>query len=225
MESSNIITWQKKLLPFMVWAIIALIAFFLIATLIQSFVLYNLIETPPQLDINESINNINQNKLEKIEPLEYLKWKALINLESHTLQRRYHQANVSLMYRSWVGYLGFLTGMILAIVGAIFILGKLKETETKVDAESSALWKLSISSSSPGLILAFLGTILMITTMVSHQTIDVTDSPIYLKTCVNESALKSQISSPPSLGEKAKDIKMNDKVSPDNVKTGIKRNL
>jgi hypothetical protein len=55
----------------------------------------------------------------------------LSSLETNIVERRYHQANVSLMSRVWTRYLGFVTGMVLAMVGSIFILGKLREMESQ----------------------------------------------------------------------------------------------
>ena len=108
-----------------------------------------------------------------------VRWDTLSQLEGYCLQRRYHQANVLLMARVWFGYLGFITGMICTLIGATFILAKLQESTTKVDSEA-ANWKISISTASPGLMLAILGTILMITTMISPARIDVRDGPSFL---------------------------------------------
>jgi hypothetical protein len=45
-------------------------------------------------------------------------------LEADALQRRYHQANANMLARVWTRQLGFITGMLLALVGAAFILGR-----------------------------------------------------------------------------------------------------
>lgn len=100
-------------------------------------------------------------------------------LEANALQRRYHQAGVLLISRIWTRYLGFVTGTILALVGAAFILGKLRETNSVLGAES-ALWKVSMTSASPGLILATLGTLLMLATLATNLEMQVNDGPVYL---------------------------------------------
>jgi hypothetical protein len=110
---------------------------------------------------------------------EYARWKMLSLFEANALLRRYHQAGVLLISRIWTRYLGFVTGTILAMVGAAFILGKLRESSSSLGTES-ALWKLSISSASPGLILAALGTVLMLATLATNLDMQVTDGLVYL---------------------------------------------
>jgi hypothetical protein len=107
-------------------------------------------------------------------------FKALAILEAGALDRRYHQANVLLMSRVWARYLGFVTGMILALVGAVFILGKLREESSEISAQGVG-GGLSMRSTSPGLVLATLGVALMAMTIVTHFEITTTDSPIYLR--------------------------------------------
>ena len=107
------------------------------------------------------------------------RWQTLATLESYALQRRYHQANVLLLSRAWITYLGFVTGMILAIVGATFVLGKLQEPAAQLAAEGAGA-KLALQTASPGLVLATLGAALMFTTLVTHYKIEVSDRPSYI---------------------------------------------
>lgn len=171
--------WQTKLLPFMVIMLSVLTLFFFAASVIQLYYLHHRIEIYPELDMDKALH-ITGN-LRDSDIMSYTQWKTLSMLEGYALQRRYHQANVLLMSRIWTRYLGFVTGMILAMVGAAFILGKLRETESRIESESAA-GKFSITSASPGLILACLGTVLMITTMIVHHDIEVKDDAVFLKT-------------------------------------------
>ena len=171
--------WQTKLLPFMIIMLSFLTVFFFAASVIQLFYLHHRIEIYPELNMDKALN-ITGN-LKDTDIMNYTEWKTLSVLEGYALQRRYHQANVLLISRIWTRYLGFVTGMILAMVGATFILGKLRETESRIESESAA-GKFSITSASPGLILAFLGTVLMITTVIVHQDIEVKDSAVYVNT-------------------------------------------
>jgi hypothetical protein len=75
--------------------------------------------------------------------------------------------------------MGFVTGMILALVGAVFILGKLRESSSEFEAQTDVM-VLSLKSASPGIILAALGVGLMLTTIVTHHEISVTDVPVYV---------------------------------------------
>jgi hypothetical protein len=182
--------WQKQLLPLMSGMLIALTAFFFVASFLQLYYLQNRIEHAPQLDLGPAMANLDslESELSKsgvrdeavIERrIEAAKWRSLLLLESNVMQRRYHQAGVLLISRIWTRYLGFVTGTMLALVGAAFILGKLRESSSTVGAESSA-WKVSVTSASPGLILAVLGTTLMLGTMATRLELQVTDGPVYL---------------------------------------------
>jgi hypothetical protein len=73
-----------------------------------------------------------------------------------------------------------MTGMILCVVGSVFILGKLKESPIDARGEATQLARIAITTASPGLFLATLGTILMITTIVNNPPIDVRDRPTYV---------------------------------------------
>lgn len=176
-ESPELIKWQKTLLPFM-RATLALIAmFFFIATIVQFYFLQKRIEQSPRLNLDSVLIQDNKNPQESTSKIS--KWEVLSLLEGHAIERRYHQAGMMLMARVWIMYLGFITGMILAIVGATFILGKLRESSSTLGADSVA-GTFSLQTASPGLILSLLGTILMITTMVARPEINVIDVPLYI---------------------------------------------
>jgi hypothetical protein len=70
--------------------------------------------------------------------------------------------------------------MILALVGAAFILGRLQEPASEVSVASPA-GNWGLKSASPGIILAVLGTVLMLTTILTNHRIDVTDAAVYLR--------------------------------------------
>jgi len=175
--------WQKRLLPVMTGMLIGLTMFFLLSSFVQLFYLHRQIETCPVLDLSPAMKILETGELNATDRLNYSRWKTLATLEGYALDRRYHQANVLLMSRIWKSYLGFVTGLIMAMVGAAFILGKLREPETTLNAEGSA-FKFSMISTSPGLILATLGTFLMLTTIIHHSEIDVKDSALYTSTWV-----------------------------------------
>jgi len=184
-------TWQRRLLPLMVSMLVALTAFFFVASFIQLYYLQTRIERAPQLDLSPAMASLDdferdlksravKDDVAFDNRLDYAKWKTLSLLEANALQRRYHQAGVLLISRIWTRYLGFVTGTILALVGAAFILGKLRETSSSLGAESG-LWKMSMTSASPGLILATLGTLLMLATLATNLEMQVNDGPVYLQ--------------------------------------------
>lgn len=119
--------WQRALLPFMMWTVALLTAFFFVASIIQLYDLQNRITAGPTLDLQQLFDDRQLVAAREGGPgtLELARWKILTTLEKGAVERRYHQANVLLMSRVWIHYLGFVTGMILALVGAVFILGRL----------------------------------------------------------------------------------------------------
>ncbi len=173
--------WQKRLLPLMRQMVIGLTFFFFIASFVQLFYLHRRIEKTPKLNINESFSYLNKTELSSFEELiSASRFKALTILEANALERRYHQANVLLMSRVWVRYLGFVTGMIIALVGAAFILGKLRTPSSELGAKVQVT-EFSLKSSSPGIVLTTLGVILMLTTIITHNEIEVRDFSIYIR--------------------------------------------
>lgn len=189
--------WQRRLLPFMVAVLSGLTLFFFVASLVQINYLQSRIGRVPELDLNaalvrfdESASSAGNKRL-----LDYARWKTLSALEANALQRRYHQGSVLLMSRVWIQYLGFVTGMTLAMVGAAFILGKLKESGSNLKLDGP-VWKAALSTSSPGLMLTLMGTGLMITAMVIHNDIVVNDGATY----TTQWSTVADIPKPPSLG-------------------------
>lgn len=168
-------------LPIAKWMLAGLTVFFFIASFAQLIYLHTRIADTPDLNlmvvISERIKNASPNQ--DLLPLMELKSRAA--LEEYALKRRYHQGNVLLMSRIWISYLSFVTGMILSLIGASFILSRIREPVTKLDADSKVV-KLSIASSSPGIILASLGTLLIMVSILTNHSIAVEDQSIYLQT-------------------------------------------
>jgi hypothetical protein len=130
---------------------------------------------------------------------EQIRWEALAVLEAQSLNRRYSHARVLLTESIWTRFLGFITGMILALIGAGFVLGKLRESGSTLAADTS-LWKMSVSTASPGLMLAVLGTMLMLSTILVKHEITVNDGMAYLQPAqVVNAASQSSFPAPPSL--------------------------
>ena len=96
------------------------------------------------------------------------------------MAHRYRQVNLVMLTRAWTRYMGFVTGMVLAMVGAVFILGKLQESVSKFEAGQGEHGRVAFESASPGLFLAFFGTFLMALSI--WLTVDVTsrDAAVYV---------------------------------------------
>jgi hypothetical protein len=166
--------WQIRLLPLMSRMIVGLAFFFFLASLAQLIYLNRSIETVPITDLARLGLSPNATK-----PLASDEFRILASLDASLIERRYHQTNVFLMGRLWTSYLGFVTGMILALVGAVFILGKLREEPSELSG-SGGMVSVNLRSSSPGIILAALGVALMITTIVTNHSIEWADSAVFV---------------------------------------------
>jgi hypothetical protein len=183
-SNKQLLQWQNKLLPWMIAMPTILIgAFIVLGTLklnnFEKFA-YRGDEEKTTLTIPSPYDNSTDSALKK--SADYLKWYSLVKMEEYSINRRYNQGGVLLMSRIYIKYLGFFTGMILAIVGAVFIISKLKEDVTEIEGSVEEKTKFRMVSSSPGIIFGVLGTALMLTTILTHSEISVKDMPLYLNT-------------------------------------------
>jgi hypothetical protein len=180
-NSSRGTGWQQRLLPMMSAMLVGLTLFFFVITLVQLLYLQSEIRRESPVTLSDAV--LKAALPEQGSPgdrLAAVRLRAAAELEVQVVARRYRQATVLLMSRVWTHYLGFVTGMILALVGSAFILGKLQGPASDLAMTSTAAnW--SIKSSSPGIILAALGTALILATVLTNHRIDVTDSPLYLR--------------------------------------------
>ncbi len=173
-------SWQDRMLPIMAGMLIALTLFFFIATFVQmSYLHWNILNSPPiEFDI-ASGNALIEGADNFVDIYEARQFEIRASMERFIVEKRYHQAGVLLMSGLWLRYLGFVTGMILSLVGASFILGKLREPTQKLEGKFSDI-SLSISTASPGIILALLGVVLMFATLIDRDTYNVSDANVYL---------------------------------------------
>lgn len=177
-ENASLISWQSRLLPVIIWMVVGLTVFFLIASFLQLMLLEWQIQRAPVFDPHAAIADIDQSAGKNPGSARHSELKTRLFLESHVLERRYHQGMILLMERTWIRYLGFVTGVILCMTGAIFILGKLREEESRIDAKSPPI-EVSLRSTSPGMIMVLSGSLLIITTIVTHHEIAIKDSGVY----------------------------------------------
>lgn len=171
--------WQWRSRPMMVSILAVLTLFFFSATLYQLLELNRKIEQSPRLDTVALLKQTGcPEALSNAECNEYRRLNLAVSLEAHVIARRHHQAGVTIMASIWSRYLGFITGMVLALVGAAFILGQLRDRGTQIEA-SMAGNKGALTSASPGLVMVALGVILMISTIVTLHNVATGDSPVY----------------------------------------------
>ena len=183
-EENRLESWQKKLLPFMIGSILFMGLFFFVVSLVQLYYFYGEVRHT-DFSLKPVLEEFEAKHKTEHDNLGYLRWKTMILLEQNVIKRRYHQVNSAMLARVWTRYMGFVTGMILALVGAAFILGKLREPPTNLSADTKVI-KASVYSSSPGIILAVLGTILMVLTLAIPFEIKTRDIPTYTRSMLPE---------------------------------------
>lgn len=174
--------WQRSLRPWLVGVVTLALLFFLVATAMQVSALHGQMRRAPTLDF--STIPLPASTTSPAIELEAYQFRARLELEKHAWAQRYFMAHITMMSRLWTLYAGFVTGMILALVGSAFVLGKLREDVTELSGEvgmgAAKAAKGAIRSSSPGLILVACGTLLMVATMLSHRSIEVKDAALYI---------------------------------------------
>ena len=177
-QSSFVDGWQVRLLPFMSWFVTCLAVAFLALSIFDIVLIRKSIERDTSDDSRTAIQQQIQSEKILLTPAQVSEQSLLI-LEADALDNRYRQANALLMSRIWTKHLAFITGVILALLGAIFILGKMTESQSQIEG-SNGSWRIGITSASPGIILASLGTLLLLVATCAQTTIKVDDRPVYV---------------------------------------------
>ncbi len=179
-ESRERVAWQRRLLPFMASMLVLLAVLAAVSNFYQAHVMQQYIGTVYEAGLTPAWERVTLDNTSTVaDRLAWAQWRTLALLESQALRSRYRQANVVLMCRVYLIFIGFGTGVVMALIGAAFILGKLQEPISTVDTSAGA-WRFAVQSSSPGLILAVLGTMLILATIWSRSTVDIQASPLYL---------------------------------------------
>jgi hypothetical protein len=177
--SRDLAQWQLRLLPFMTRFVVVMAVGFFVFSGLHIYQVTRFIQRGDGLNVRSIIQNeIAKPTGQALTPDEVTEHSLLL-LEADALDKRYHQAGGLLMSRIWSRQLAFITGMVMAFVGAVFILGKLSEDRSEASGGAGE-WKVAISSASPGIILSFFGTVLLVSSLFVRATLDVSDGPAYL---------------------------------------------
>jgi len=181
-ETRQLAKWQTRLLPFMTHSLVLLALIFFGLSIYDVYEMRSFVRSDNTQSNRSRVDELlRANKAGTPSTGVDLVQQSLLVLEADSMDKRYRQASALLMSRIWTRQLAFMTGMVLAFIGAVFILGKLSESRTDVNLGNES-WKTSISSSSPGLILAFFGTVLIGTALIVQPKIEVQDRPVYFMT-------------------------------------------
>lgn len=173
--------WQRKLLPVMVTALGLLSLYFIVVSTIQFRWLQDHIADEHSATMAGILADLAPTNASPAQ-VQTHQFHVLTSLDLYALDRRYHQANMMLMSRAWTRYMGFVTGMVLSLIGAAFVLGKIRDPGTRVEGGRDARRWVSFESASPGLVMGFFGLILMVVAMMVQVTMDMTDAPLFTAT-------------------------------------------
>jgi hypothetical protein len=168
--------WRRNLLPFALIALTAMAILFFVVSVWQLRRLDTTLAYRPGHQVQAALATYE--KTAQVDA-DYLRWKTLVLLEEDAIDHRYEQVNATLVLRAWTRHLGFLTGMILSFVGAIFILTRLSESETKLSTNLKVL-RFALATTSPGIVLATLGAVLMVITLSVDFQFTTSDAPVYV---------------------------------------------
>ncbi|MFZ1754258.1 MAG: hypothetical protein WBO46_20075 [Caldilineaceae bacterium] len=195
----SLLEWQIALLPLMSTLLVGLTLFFFVASFIQLRDLNARITDSPSVQLERTIERVNSPVHQtSSQVLRAAELQILAALDGYALDRRYHQANVLLMSRVWIRYLGFVTGMILALVGASFILGKMRGEESVAQVAAGPV-SGAFRGTEPGLVLAVLGVALMMTTIIVHHQIGTEDAPTFMQIWMRRSLGDETLSGMPQV--------------------------
>jgi len=186
--------WQRRLLPFMMGSLTVMGLLFFAATIwhFQEMQRRFTYESP---DIQKILRELEQLPAAKTDP-SYRDWHARVVFESTALGYRYQQNAAVIYSRAWTGYMGFLTGMVLALSGCVFILGKLREAVQFSGEAQNIKWALVTSS--PGLVLALTGAVLVGLSLNLKVKIESNDQPVYIPQLMQTPAITAPAAPPPS---------------------------
>lgn len=165
-----------KIVPFVIVIPVLFLILFIIVSMLQLRDINSRIEEGKSQTIKEMVGRLDDKDTVSEA---YNQFLMLANLEEEGLNERYRQGHYSLVSRSFKQYLGFFTGIIMVIVGSLFVLLKLKE-QIDTSANKGEAWKFSLVTNSPGVVFGIVGAVLISIALKINDRINVSDSGVYL---------------------------------------------
>lgn len=161
----------------MTWAVVAVALFFAIVAIWKFDSIESRLNQPSTEPPSVSWSGAQQPRTFD-EQLKLARMQAAYALEREALARRYNQAGIAIASRLWTRFMGFVTGMVLALVGAAFVLGRLESDKNEFEAGAKGL-SFALRSASPGVMLAMLGTVLMALSIAITSTATTSEKAVY----------------------------------------------
>lgn len=178
MAGGSVSAWQRRLVPVMVGMVVAAAIFFALISVREFDRLQETLK-PPASEVQRILGDIDKIKGENFDQQLILADRKIgFVLEQQSIDRRYQQAHAIILGRLWTRFMAFTTGTLMALIGAAFILGKMRESGSEIGAEGTGI-RVSVTSASPGIILAVLGTTLIVAALFSYFEVSTTDPPSY----------------------------------------------
>ena len=166
----------NRIIPVVIGIPVLFLILFIIVSMVQLHQINSRIEEGQSQVVKEMLNRTTPNNSLSESHRMFL---TLAVLEEESLSERYRQGHYSLVSRSFKQFLGFFTGIMMVIVGSVFVLLKLRE-EIDTDVSKGETWKFKLVTNSPGVVFGILGTILISFASGTKDTISVRDSGLYL---------------------------------------------
>ena len=175
-ESASVILWHRQLLPWIVGGILLIVAAFAGFSAVQISHLEGRFQKADELA--ESADFVDVLKGEAAEQSTDI---AYLMLERENLSRRYHYATTLASAQIALAYSMIMTGMVMSVIGALFVLGKL--TTEAGNTVNGTLQQMSISfvSSSPGLVLALFGALISLSSQFFNVKVPLRDGAVYVQ--------------------------------------------
>lgn len=213
------IAWQRRLLPFMVGFLAVAAVAFIASTLWFFHDLQGRLEFE-STEIVDSVVTLPVGS--KLLDQSYRDWLVRVRLEERALKQRFQvQANV-VQARLWTRFMGFLTGMLLALTGCVFVLGKLRES-VDFTAKGGAA-ETTLATTSPGVFLALLGTIIIGISLTGKITAELSDTAVYVRDKESISAHEERADPAPLNSDNTAAVSGGDNpLMPDSVRAQIAR--
>jgi hypothetical protein len=173
--------WQRRTMPWMLGMLVALSAVFVLASIAGALLVRNDFHTDMQSPVDTALKQLQSvtEQSSAAERLESARFLTLASLDARLIELRYHQTSSQALASIWTRFMGYLTGMILALVGAIFVLGKIRDPTSTTASGSGNGFQASFTTTWPGLVLVAFGTLLMIISSQVRTANSITEAPLF----------------------------------------------
>src|SRR5262245_33449675 len=112
----QLLAWQRKLLPFTIGFLIAIVIGFFALSLFGANEMQKFVKNETEKEVRKTVEDlIRAHELTNpaTRPTDMI-WESLLVLEADSIDKRYRHASALLLSRIWTRQLAFITGMVLA---------------------------------------------------------------------------------------------------------------